>query len=168
MNKISTQLIIHWCSLCALNGLSGCDDYCIGQCTGPANAEGGNTGSPGDNNGVGAGDGADETGGGVIPDLCSYPAFAAFAGLANCDSVPYLAMPLRGTDTVPPSSTYTLENIEGSWERSTYNHDEWAKLQGHLDFRGALSIPTQGHTHFSVMAATDECSEGWWSETLVV
>ena len=163
MNEISARLLSHSLLAWSLNGLSGCDGWCLGECASPGNADEGNGTSnpsgPGD-----SGDGADDTGGegGMIPDLCSYP---ALAGLSNCESWPYLAMPLRGTDTVPPNSTHTVEYVGGFWERSTYGYDEWARLQGHLSFRGGLDIPTQGHTHFSIMVATDECSEGWWSMT---
>lgn len=158
--KPDARHLVYLFTVCLLPALSGCDDFCIGECSGP-NASGAETSSPEDNDG--AGDGADGTGdGGAIPDLCSYP---PFTGLLSCESIPYLAVPLRGTDTVPPNSPHTVEFNEGAWERSTYSHDQWARLQGHLDFQGGLTIPTQGHTHFSIMVATDECGEGWWSET---
>ena len=161
MNKIGARFLSRSSLLWFLGTLPGCDGWCIGECTGASNADENGTDSPDDSPGDN-GDGADETGSDAVPDLCSYP---AFAGLPNCASWPYLAMPLRGTDTVPPNSTYTMEHAGGFWERSTYNYDEWAKLQGHLSFRGGLDIPTQGRTHFSIMVATDECSEGWWSMT---
>ena len=84
MNAVSTHVLISSFLLCLVGGLSGCDDYCIGECTGPIDAEGGDTMSAGDDGGAAgdgnAGDGADGTGGGVVPNLCSYP---AFAGLSN-------------------------------------------------------------------------------------
>ncbi|MCA9712500.1 MAG: hypothetical protein KDK70_42115 [Myxococcales bacterium] len=77
MNEISARLLSHSLLAWSLNGLSGCDGWCIGECASPGNADEGNGTSnpsgPGD-----SGDGADDTGGegGMIPDLCSYPALA--------------------------------------------------------------------------------------------